>query len=48
MKWKKRINKIVIEEDGWVSVDMWDDYEGWIEKGLGDINVDVEIMDKRK
>ena len=40
--------QIIIEEDGWVHHQVWKDGEVYSEQGLGDINVDVEIIDKRK
>jgi len=38
------ISKITIEEDGWAWITSRD---GKHESGLGDINIDVEIIDKR-
>ena len=38
------IHHIVIEKDGWV----WVSTNNGHEMGLGDIGVDVEIVDKRK
>lgn len=36
------MKQIIIEKDGWVYIK-----DGKLEQGLGDIGVDVEIVDKR-
>lgn len=46
------MNKIIIEEDGWVYIEYKStEYKGRFvveEEGLGDLGVDVEIEDRRK
>lgn len=39
--------KIIIEKDGWIHKQQWQDGKVYSEQGLGDINVDVEIVDLR-
>jgi len=38
---------IVIEPDGWVHLNYEPDKDGLVAEGLGDIGVDVEIIDLR-
>lgn len=45
---KKKLNRIVIEKDGWVYIEKINDVDGKLMViGLGDLNVDVVIEDKR-
>jgi hypothetical protein len=41
------MNKIIIEEDGWVYIQYEPAKDGVFEEGLGDIVVDVVIEDRR-